>query len=60
LYERIPGFPGVAVNLRRTRKALEQIDDRTDERAGDPEREDPGDAVPIAQSPTPRREEPWQ
>jgi serine/threonine protein kinase len=60
LYERIPGFPGVAVNLRRTRKALEQIDDRTAERAGDPEREDPGDAVPIAQSPAAHREEPWQ
>ena len=33
LYERIPGFAGVAVNLRRTRRALEQIDHRSDQRA---------------------------
>jgi predicted Ser/Thr protein kinase len=34
LYERIPGFPGVAVNLRRTTRAMEQIGDRLSERAG--------------------------
>lgn len=28
LYERIPAFPGVATNLRRTRRALELIDER--------------------------------
>ena len=39
LYERVPGFPGVAVNLRRTRRALEHIDERTAERVV----EDPGD-----------------
>jgi serine/threonine protein kinase len=33
LYERIPGFPGVANSLRRTRRALEQIDERVAERA---------------------------
>jgi hypothetical protein len=33
LYERIPGFPGVANSLRRTRRALEQIDDRVAQRA---------------------------
>jgi serine/threonine protein kinase len=33
LYERIPGFPGVATSLRRTRRALEQIDERVAERA---------------------------
>jgi tRNA A-37 threonylcarbamoyl transferase component Bud32 len=33
LYERIPAYPGVAVNLRRTQRALEQIDARAAERA---------------------------
>lgn len=33
LYDRIPGFPGVATNLRRTSRALEQIDERVAERA---------------------------
>jgi tRNA A-37 threonylcarbamoyl transferase component Bud32 len=33
LYEQIPGYPGVALNLRRTRRALEQIDERQIERA---------------------------
>jgi eukaryotic-like serine/threonine-protein kinase len=28
LYEQIPGYPGVAVNLRRTRRSLDQIDER--------------------------------
>jgi serine/threonine protein kinase len=60
LYERIPGFPGVAVNLRRVRKALEQIDDRTAERAGEHEAVDPGGTLPIAEPPTPDREDPWR
>ncbi len=33
LYERVPGYPGVATNLRRTRRALEQIDERLTMRA---------------------------
>jgi serine/threonine protein kinase len=32
LYERIPGFPGVAVNLRRTQRSLSQINERSSER----------------------------
>jgi serine/threonine protein kinase len=32
LYERIPAYPGVAVSLRRTQRALEQIDERAGER----------------------------
>jgi len=32
LYERIPGFPGAAGGLRRTRRGLEQIDTRNSER----------------------------
>ena len=46
LYERIPGFPGVAVNLRRTRRAIDQIDQRAAERAIDREADDPGATVP--------------
>lgn len=33
LYERIPAFPGVATNLRRTTRAIEQIAERLEERA---------------------------
>ena len=33
LYERIPAYPGVVTNLRRTHRALEQIEERTAERA---------------------------
>jgi hypothetical protein len=46
LYERIAGFPGVAVNLRRTRRSLDQINERSIER--DPNRQfmDPSTAVP--------------
>ena len=29
LYERIPGFPGVAANLRRTQRSLDSIDERS-------------------------------
>ena len=32
LYERIPAFPGVALNLRRTQRAIEQVDERAAER----------------------------
>jgi len=32
LYERVPGFPGVAVNLRRATRALDQIGERAAER----------------------------
>jgi serine/threonine protein kinase/tetratricopeptide (TPR) repeat protein len=64
LYERIPGFPGVAANLRRTQKALGQIDERTAERAAervvDREIEDPGGVVPSADGRTPDRDQPWQ
>ncbi len=50
LYERIPGFPGVAVNLRRTRRALEQIDARTTEHAID-RSDDPVVTAPSADRP---------
>jgi serine/threonine protein kinase len=33
LYEHIPAYPGVPANLRRTQRALEQIDERVGERA---------------------------
>lgn len=46
LYERVPGFAGVAVNLRRTRRAIDQIDQRATERAIDREGDDTGVAVP--------------
>ena len=48
LYERVPGFPGVAVNLRRTRRALEQIDERAAERAVERDAGDPGVSDPAA------------
>ena len=32
LYERIPGFPGVALSLRRTLRGLDQINERSNER----------------------------
>ena len=60
LYERIPGFPGVASNLRRTRKALDQIDERSAQRAVDREIEDPGVVVPAADARPPDRDHPWQ
>jgi hypothetical protein len=64
LYEKIPGFPGVAANLRRTHRALEQIDARSAERATDREIEDPGLATPIplpnADARTPGHVEPWR
>jgi hypothetical protein len=46
LYERIPGFAGVAVNLRRTRRAIDQIDQRAAQHAIDREGDDTGVTVP--------------
>jgi hypothetical protein len=37
LYERIPGYPGVATNLRRTHRSLDSIDERSVQRALDRE-----------------------
>ena len=48
LYERIPGFPGVAVNLRRTQRSLDQINERSIERELDRQFAAPGDGVPVA------------
>ena len=48
LYERIPGFPGVAMNLRRMRRVLEHIDERTAERALERDADDPGVSQPQA------------
>ena len=59
LYERVPGFPGVAVNLRRTRRALEQIDERMAARAVERDAEDPGITDPALQLRTVSRELPW-
>jgi len=47
LYERVPGFAGVAVNLRRTRRAIDQIDQRVGERAIDREGSDTAAPVPA-------------
>jgi len=41
LYERIPAYPGVALNLRRIQRAIEQVDERAAERTVSRE-EDPG------------------
>jgi tetratricopeptide (TPR) repeat protein len=35
LYERIPGFPGVALSLRRTQRSLDRIDERSVEKSID-------------------------
>ena len=60
LYERIPGFAGVAVNLRRTRRALDQIDQRSAQRAMEREVEAPEVTPPVIDSPPAGRTEPWQ
>ena len=60
LYERIPGFAGVAANLRRTRRALEQIDQRSAQGAVEREVEDPGVSAPAAESQASGRREPWR
>ncbi len=46
LYERIPGFPGVATNLRRTQRSLDLVNERSMERDGDRQLVDPGNAAP--------------
>jgi hypothetical protein len=60
LYEKIPGFPGVAVNLRRTRRALDQIDERTAVRAGEHDVDSAPDAMATGQARTPGSDEPWR
>jgi eukaryotic-like serine/threonine-protein kinase len=61
LYERIPGFAGVAANLRRTRRALEQIDQRSADRSMEREVEDSRVSVPpAADSQALGRIEPWR
>ena len=46
LYERVPGFPGVAINLRRTQRSLDLINERALERAPDRVFADPGYPAP--------------
>ena len=60
LYERIAGFPGVAVNLRRMQRSLDQINERSIER--DPNRQslDPSTAVPDPADRTPDVAKPSQ
>jgi serine/threonine protein kinase len=45
LYQRIPGFPGVATNLRRTQRSLDLINERSLERAPEQQLVDPGNAA---------------
>ena len=47
LYERIPGFPGVAVSLRRTQRSLDRIDQRSAEKSINQELDESA-AVPVA------------
>ena len=56
LYERIPGFPGVAVSLRRTQRSLDRIDERSVAKAID--RELDASAAAPADPPDVRRPEP--
>jgi hypothetical protein len=53
LYQRIPGFPGVATNLRRTQRSLDLINERSIERDVDRQLVDPGNAAsdPPARTP---------
>jgi hypothetical protein len=48
LYERIPGFPGVATNLRRTQRSLGLVNERSIERDVDRQLVDPGNATSDA------------
>jgi tetratricopeptide (TPR) repeat protein len=48
LYQRIPGFPGVAVSLRRTQRSLDQINERSVHHEQPQELVDPADAAPAA------------
>jgi serine/threonine protein kinase len=54
LYERIPGFPGVAVSLRRTQRSLDHINERSVPHEQRQELVDPADAGP---EPPPRNPE---
>jgi len=45
LYERVPGFPGVATNLRRTQRSLDQINGRSMQHELDQQLVDPGNAA---------------
>jgi tetratricopeptide (TPR) repeat protein len=47
LYERIPGYPGVATNLRRTHRALDSISERSVQRTFDPE---PGESDAVTKT----------
>jgi hypothetical protein len=47
LYERIPGFPGVAVSLRRTQRSLDRIDQRSAEKSIN-QQLDESAAVPVS------------
>lgn len=67
LYERIPGFPGVAVSLRRTQRSLDRIDERSVAKAIDRELDDSATAPtapPDVRRPEPKAPElkgqPWQ
>ena len=46
LYQRVPGFPGVATNLRRTQRSLDQITERSTDRDLDRQFVDPANAAP--------------
>jgi len=46
LYERIPGFPGVAVSLRRTQRSLDRIEQRSGEKSIEQELDESA-AVPV-------------
>jgi serine/threonine protein kinase len=46
LYQRIPGFPGVATNLRRTQRSLDQITGRSMDHDLDRQFVDPANAAP--------------
>ena len=67
LYEGIPGFPGVAVSLRRTQRSLDRIDERSVAKAIDRELEESATAPtdpPDVRRPEPKAPElkgqPWQ
>jgi serine/threonine protein kinase/tetratricopeptide (TPR) repeat protein len=53
LYERIPGYPGVATNLRRTHRSLDSINERSVQRALDrePDRSEGGPTAPVSRGP---------
>lgn len=53
LYERIPGFPGVALSLRRTQRSLDRIDERSVEKSIDRQLDESA-AVPTDPADRPR------